>query len=91
MKNLKFINKIAITLITMLLVFCGCSQKLDNPKYKIGDIVYLKPDSTKVIIISDDVIGGEYEIAYDVNDLFRNYCDEEDIYGAESNQSYCDF
>lgn len=61
----------------------GCSQKLDNPKYKIDDVVYLKPDSLKVIIIDDDVICGEYEIDYRDKGMFRQFCNEKDIYGKE--------
>ena len=64
-------------------IFCGCSQKLDEPKYKIGDVVYMKPDSVKVLIIDDDVAMGEYEIEYSGTNWVRHYCDESDIYGAE--------
>lgn len=73
--------------IIITVIFYGCSQKLDNPKYKVGDIVYMKPDSTKAIIIDDDVIGGKYEIQYSAveNIWIRQYCKEYEIYGMECN------
>lgn len=69
--------------ITIVLILFSCTQKLDKPKYKIGDVVYLKPDSTKALIINDDVFLGEYEIEYSINKWVRHYCQESDIYGVE--------
>lgn len=91
MKNKTSITyKIGISFYAMLVavIFCGCSQKLDNPKYKVGDIVYIKPDSTKAIIIDDDVMGGEYEIQYSVveDKWTRQYCKENEIYGTEGSK-----
>jgi hypothetical protein len=85
--KLKFTDKALAFAKVMLVavIFCGCSQKLDSPKYKVGDIVYMKPDSTKAIIIDDDVMGGEYEIQYSVveDKWTRQYCNENEIYGTE--------
>lgn len=66
-------------------IFCGCSQKLDNPKYKVGDVVYVKPDSAKCIILNDNNMHGNYEVDFGRkgSDVFREFINESDIYGLE--------
>lgn len=89
MKKQFLITKISKHLFYAMLAVCvfgglfGCSKRLDNPKYKIGDIVFLKPDSVKAIIIDDDVILGEYEIDYTDKGIFREFTSEKNIYGKE--------
>lgn len=70
-----------ILIFIFLSILFSCTQKLDNPKYNVGDVVYMKPDSVKAVIISDNVYCGEYEIAYNFTDLTRHYCEEKNIYG----------
>jgi hypothetical protein len=54
-------------MILVILVSCNCKRNKkiyqQVPKYTIGDIVYLKPDSTKAVI-SKVYSFTEYEVEY---------------------------
>jgi uncharacterized protein YodC (DUF2158 family) len=60
----KFVGQIAVfglavTAISTLLVYaCGESKPEKQSKYKQGDVVWLKPDSTRAVIT--DVISSDY-------------------------------
>lgn len=71
-------------LIPFLLLLAACSEK-PQLKHKIGDIVYLKPDSVKVEIteIMQDswVIEADYRFLKSRTDYWKShFCDEQDIY-----------
>jgi hypothetical protein len=49
-------------------VLMSCQEEsLQPPKYQLGDIVYMKPDSSKRVV-SDVQIGGSYYL-YQVDDF----------------------
>ena len=47
----------------------GCTRDTSNAKYKVGDIVYLKPDSTKAVI--EELNWRDWMYLYDVK-ISRN-------------------
>lgn len=76
-----------LLIMCIYLAFIGCHQshqcnnKLSSAKYNVGDVVYVKPDSQKVVIKR---IGGfcrEYEISYSFRDRYKKCCRASDIYG----------
>ena len=74
------ISEIIIFLIAVNIASCDHSG---SKKYKPGDVVYMKPDSTKATILDNNVIAGEYEISYGRSGFFREFCNESDIYGPK--------
>ncbi len=48
-----------IMLITTILFIVFISSCMEPYKYKSGDIVYLKPDSSEAVVIDNDVSLGE--------------------------------
>lgn len=78
------LNKLLICLIFCAILFgCGGSDK--SLKYKVGDVVYLKPDSTVGAIVEVEAAGDDYKITLGYNEgFFANnivYVNEEVIYG----------
>ena len=52
-------------LFTLLLYACDCKQpKRKPPKYKQGDVVWLKPDSTRAVISQVWSGDNEYSVEY---------------------------
>lgn len=77
--QLKMLRLIFFLLI--LLIF-SCNIKQDA-KHRKGDIVYLKPDSTKAVIVDINSYGALYELYIPTSFWFRDtriYCEEEQIY-----------
>lgn len=75
----KLLLDIAIILVTTI-VFASCGGKNIRPKYFAGEVVCLKPDSTKATIVDNDVWANDYEIQYKVSDWHRSFCKESDIF-----------
>jgi len=86
-KNIKtsIYQRIFIYILLLVVALCGCSQKLDNPKYKVGDVVYVKPDSAKCLIINDDNMHDNYEVDFGrkKSSVMREFVNEQNIYGLE--------
>lgn len=55
-----------LVLLSSLLFGCGERTKSQLPKfkYKVGDVVYLKPDSTKAVIDDINPNSGSYSLYY---------------------------
>ena len=86
--QLKMLRLIFFIFLTVLLV--GCRDR-SHLKYKSGDIVYLKPDSTKAVIGNPQDCGSEsdyqvilgYEAGFFANNV--DYITEDRIYGKANN------
>ena len=58
-------RKLLVVLVAVLLYSCGeVNRKQTPPKYKQGDVVYLKPDSTKAVISYVWVDNNSYSVDY---------------------------
>lgn len=89
--TLKVLFIIAIGVILMLTFGCKSMDKYSpdvktftmTNKYKVGDVVYLKPDSTKALIVK--INPSSYSLHKGNNEkiLIRTLCGEEAIYGKE--------
>lgn len=86
--QLKMLRLIFLLLFSLFIM--GCRDR-SHLKYKAGDIVYLKPDSTRAVIAKLDNCGSsaDYEIILGYKDgFFANNVDcitEDRIYGKETN------
>jgi len=85
--NLKYAGVCALMFLVVILmvVFSGCEGEEKFLNYKKGDIVYLKPDSTKGVIIELRPTNHDYRIDIGKSErgLFREtiiLSDEELIY-----------
>lgn len=79
-----------LLVVAVLLTACSCADSSDKShqyKYKVGDVVYIKPDSSTAVIVDRATVSGEdrYEIKfYDVeNESSTEYLHEYEIYGLK--------
>jgi hypothetical protein len=82
-------EKLLIT-VALLVAACSCAEREDSShpfKYKVGDVIYIKPDSTTAVVVSRDNFsdGDRYEVKfYDVeSESSTEYIKEFEIYGIK--------
>lgn len=64
-RQLSTFGIVFISVITMALYGCDCKQsKPKPPKYKQGDVVWLKPDSTRAVISHVWASDLQYKVDY---------------------------
>ena len=90
----KFVEQITVfglvvtAILTLLVYACGESKPEKQSKYKQGDVVWLKPDSTRAVIT--DVISSDYyDVRYYDNEKkpkSKYVSAEYDIYSKKVNQ-----
>ena len=89
--TLKVLVIIAIGFILMLTFGCKGMDKYSpdvnaftmTNKYKVGDVVYLKPDSTKALIVKINLSSYSLHKVEKEDFITRTLCGEEAIYGKE--------
>jgi len=63
-RQLSTLGIVFISVITLALYGCDCKQsKQKPPKYKQGDVVWLKPDSTRAVV-SETMSSDYYNVHY---------------------------
>ena len=64
-RQLSTFGLVWITIMTLLLYACDCKPaKQHKPLYKQGDVVWLKPDSTRAVVVQWYSGQEQYEVHY---------------------------
>lgn len=72
---------IYIIVFSLLLLSCGNNTQPVKPRFKVGDIVYLKPDSLKCVIVHYYELDKKYDIQY--TDVYGRIRTGERIYSED--------
>lgn len=63
-KQLSMFSIVFISIVTIMLYGCGENRKPIQPKYKQGDVVFLKPDSTRAVVVQWYSGQEQYDVHY---------------------------
>jgi hypothetical protein len=82
-------NKI-LTILVIAILTMSCKKDHPDPKpitytpeYNVGDVIYIKPDSLKVVIQDFDEIDNTYKVYWRVADEYSHvWVDKSMIYGT---------
>lgn len=74
---------LAIMFLTLTTLLSCCGSPIENTTYKVGDVVYLKPDTLQVVITDNTSMSGKrLEVCYRDNEGENQnaYIQEEEIF-----------
>lgn len=63
-RQLSMFGIVFVSIVTLALYGCEERQKPIQPKYKQGDVVWLKPDSTRAVVVQWFSGQEQYEVHY---------------------------
>ena len=80
---------LAIMFLALTTLLSCCGSSIENTSYKVGDIIYLKPDTLQAVVIDNTSMSGKRLVISFRNDRSENqnaYVEEEEIFKEFTNR-----